>query len=91
MAPKVPTKETGTAMLGMIVAYTLRRKRKMTMTTKATVSISSNSTSETEASMAVVRSVSGVTLIEAGRFASSCGRIALMDFTTLMVLAPGCR
>ena len=62
----------------------------MTITTRATVSINSNSTSETEALMAVVRSVSGVTLIEAGRFTSSCGRIALMAFTTLMVLAPGC-
>ena len=62
MAPKVPTNETGTAMLGMMVAYRLRRKRKMTITTSATVSINSNSTSETEALIAVVRSVSGVTL-----------------------------
>ena len=35
------------------------------------VSINSNSTSATEALMAVVKSVSGVTLIEAGRFTSS--------------------
>ena len=75
----------------MMVAYRLRKKRKMTITTRATVSISSNSTSDTEALMAVVRSVSGVTWIDAGRFTSSCGKIALMAFTTLMVLAPGCR
>ena len=61
MAPKVPTRETGTAMLGMMVAYRLRRNRKMTITTRTTVSINSNSTSATEALMAVVRSVSGVT------------------------------
>src|ERR1035441_9388491 len=90
MTPKVPTKETGTAMLGMMVAYRLRRKRKMTITTRTTVSINSNAASEIEALIAVVRSVSGVTSIEAGRLASSWGRIALMAFTTLMVLAPGC-
>ena len=41
--------------------------------------------------MLVVISVSVVTWIEAGRFASSCGRIFWMLLTTVMVLAPGCR
>ena len=54
----------------------------MTITTRATVSISSNSTSATEALIEVVRSVSGVTLMEAGRLTSSWGRTALMAFTT---------
>ena len=63
----------------------------MTSTTSTTVSISSNSTSETEALIGTVRSVICVTLMPAGRLVSSCGRIALMLLTTLMVLAPGCR
>ena len=42
ITPNVPTIESGTAMLGMIVAETLRRNRKITITTRAMVSISSN-------------------------------------------------
>ena len=41
--------------------------------------------------MLVVISVSVDTRIDAGRFASSCGRIFWMLFTTVMVFAPGCR
>ena len=41
--------------------------------------------------MAVVKSVRGVTCTDAGRLASSCGNNFLMLFTTLIVLAPGCR
>ena len=67
MAPKVPTRDRGTATLGMIVAARLRRKRKMTSTTRATASISSNCTSLTEARMVVVRSVSTETLTAGGR------------------------
>src|SRR5258707_8950445 len=66
MAAKVPTRDRGTATLGMIVAERLRRKRKMTITTKKMVSINSNSTSATDALMAVVRSVSVVIRILAG-------------------------
>ncbi len=88
---KVPISDSGTATLGMMVAERLRRKRKMTMTTSPMVSISSNSTSFTDAWMLVVMSVRVVTLIDAGRFASSCGRIAWMRLTTVMVLAPGWR
>ena len=88
---KVPTSESGTATLGMMVAERLRRKRKMTMTTRPTVSISSNSTSLTEDWMLVVMSVRVVTRMEAGRSASSCGRICWMRSTTVMVLAPGWR
>ena len=45
MTPNVPTIESGTATLGMMVAERLRRNRKITMTTRPTVSISSNCTS----------------------------------------------
>ena len=75
----------------MIVAHRLRRNRKITITTSATVSSSSNSTSFTDAWIAVVRSVSGVTVTPLGRFASSCGSSRLMLFTTVIVLPPGCR
>src|SRR5215469_151870 len=88
---KVPISESGTATLGMMVADRLCRKRKITITTRPTVSINSNSTSFTEAWMLVVMSVMVVTVIDAGRLASSCGRICLMRLTTVMVLAPGWR
>ena len=91
MAAKVPTSDSGTATLGMIVAQRLRRNRKMTMTTSAMVRISSNFTSSTLALMEVVRSVRVVTWMLAGRVASSCGRSPLMFLTTLIVLAPGWR
>ncbi len=87
----VPISERGTATLGMMVAERLRRKRKITMTTRPMVSISSNSTSFTDDWMLVVMSVMVVTLIETGRFASSCGKICWIRLTTVMVLAPGWR
>src|SRR5436190_367082 len=91
MTPKVPTSDSGTAMLGMRVAEALRRKRKMTSTTSTTASSSSNCTSAIEARMLTVRSVSTATLIEAGRLACSCGSIAVMRSTVWMTLAPGWR
>jgi hypothetical protein len=42
MTPNVPTSDNGTAMLGMMVAEALRRKKKMTSTTSTTDNISSN-------------------------------------------------
>ena len=91
MTPKVPTRERGTATLGMIVADRLRRKRKITSTTRATASISSNCTSLTEARMVVVRSVSTETWTAGGRELCSWGSSFLMRSTTSMTLAPGCR
>ena len=87
----MPTSESGTATLGMIVAATLRRNRKITMTTSATVSISENCTSRTDARMVTVRSVRMVTFMEAGRLARSCGSSVFTRSTTWMMLAPGCR
>ena len=78
-------------MLGMMVAASVRRNRKITITTSAMVSISSNCTSATLARMVLVRSVSTVTLTDAGRLACSCFRRSLMLSATLMMFAPGCR
>ena len=88
---KVPTSDSGTDRLGMIVAGRLRRNRKITSTTSATDSPSSNSTSATEARIVVVRSVSTATSTAAGKVACSCGSSALMVSTTWMTLAPGWR
>ncbi len=89
MIASVPTSDSGTDRLGMIVAGRLRRNRKITSTTRTTASPSSNSTSETEARIVVVRSVSTATFTAAGRVAVSCGSSALMVSTTWMTLAPG--
>src|ERR1700751_3300370 len=86
-----PRKDNGTATLGIMVAERLRKNRKMTITTRPIVSINSNSTSATDALMAVVRSVSVVIRILAGRLDWSWGNSCLMLFTTLIVLAPGWR
>ena len=66
ITPNVPTSDSGTATLGMIVAGTLRRNTKITITTSATASSSSNCTSRTEARMVTVRSVSRTTSTAAG-------------------------
>ena len=91
MTPNVPTSDSGTEKLGMIVAGRLRRNRKITSTTSTTASISSNWTSSTEARTVMVRSVSVVTSTAAGIDAVSCGSIALTRSTTSMTFAPGWR
>ena len=58
MTPKAPTRDKGTATLGITVAARLRKNRKITITTRTTASISSNCTSLTEPRIVVVRSVS---------------------------------
>src|SRR5271170_366285 len=88
---KVPMRESGTAMLGMIVAANVRRKTKMTATTSAMHRQSSNSTSATDARTVVVRSVRTEILIVGGIVALSFGSSALMRSTTAMMLAPGWR
>ena len=91
ITPNVPTSESGTAMLGIIVAERLRRKRKIIITTSATVSTNSNCTSATEARIVLVRSVSTLTCTSLGSVAVSCGSNDLVPSTTEMMLAPGCR
>ena len=87
----MPTSDSGTAMLGIIVADKLRRNRKITITTSAMTSISSNSTSFTDARMSVVRSVMISTCTDFGSVDSSCGSSFSMLSTTWIVFAPGCR
>ena len=82
MIASAPTSDSGTDRLGMIVAGMLRRNRKMTITTRPTASASSNSTSWTEARIVIVRSVSGLTVIDAGSEALSDGNNPLMALTT---------
>ncbi len=71
IAANVPTIESGTATLGIMVADRLRRNRKITRTTRTMVRISSNSTSSTDAWMLVVKSVSVVMRMLAGSDALS--------------------
>src|SRR5438105_15088984 len=66
MTASVPTRDSGTERLGMIVADGLLKNRKMTRTTRTTASASSNSTSATEARIVLVRSVSTATSTDAG-------------------------
>src|SRR6202451_2179064 len=91
MMPNVPTNDSGTATLGMIVAERLRRNKKMTITTSAMVSINSNSTSSTDARIVVVRSVRTFTLTDEGSELCNKGSSVLIRSTTWMILAPGCR
>ena len=91
ITPKVPTSDSGTDRLGMIVAGMLRRNRKITSTTRATASASSICTSATEARMVVVRSVSTATSTDDGRAADSCGSSSFTRSTTSITLAPGWR
>ena len=56
MAPKVPTKESGTTTLGIRVARRLRRNAKTTSTTRNTLMSKVRSTSRTDARMVPARS-----------------------------------
>src|SRR5271155_4313160 len=89
MTEKVPTSDSGTDRLGMIVAGTLRRNRKITSTTSTTASDSSNSTSLTEARIVLVRSDSTVTSTLAGMELRMSGNTLRIWLTTAMTLAPG--
>src|SRR6185437_13535088 len=91
IAASVPTSDSGTDRLGMMVAGILRRNRKITSTTRMTASDSSNSTSWTEARMVLVRSVRIETSTAAGSDADSAGSSFLMRSTTWITFAPGWR
>src|SRR2546427_3212101 len=69
----VPISETGTEMLGMMVAGRLRRNTKITATTSATASTSSKAASLTEARIMPVESCATVTSMPAGRVARRPG------------------
>ncbi len=89
--PKVPTRDNGTAMLGMTVAEKVRRNKNITMTTSAIASSISNSTSSTEERIVVVRSVRILTCTAAGSELCSCGNSFLIRSTTSITFEPGCR
>src|SRR5665213_4525684 len=91
MTPKVPTNDSGTATLGMMVAAIVRKNKKMTNTTNAMVSINSHCTSLTDARIVVVRSVKTVKSTDGGRVALNWGKRWLMRSTTWMMFAPGWR
>ncbi len=91
IAPNVPTSDSGTDRLGMIVPGSVRRNTKITSTTRTTARPSSNSTSETEARIVTVRSLSTATSTAAGSVDVICGNNAWMRLTTWMMLAPGWR
>ena len=91
MTPKVPTSDSGTATLGMVVAGRLRRNRKMTSTTRATASISSilhvlHRRADGGGAVGQDRD-----LDRGGQRACSCGSSFLIRSTTSMTLAPGWR
>ena len=91
MMPKVPTNDSGTAKLGMMVAGTLRKNTKITITTSTMASSSSNCTSSTDARIVTVRSVKNSTFTALGREACRVGRSFLILSTTSITLAPGWR
>ena len=91
ITPKVPTKESGTATLGIRVAEALRKNTKITITTKATASISSNCTSRTEARMVTVRSFITCTSKDSGKVLRNWGSRAWMRSTVSITFAPGWR
>src|ERR1700680_4635978 len=89
MTPNVPMMDRGTAMLGIIVAQTLRKNRKMTMTTSAAVNNIVNSISLTDARIVVVR----LKLVSSATVGGIDGRnswsSANMRSTVSITLAPG--
>src|SRR5208283_3455569 len=91
ITPKVPTRDNGTATLGMVVAGRLRRNKKITNTTSTTDNNNSYCTSLTDSRMVIVRSVSTETFIPGGRELCNWGSSFLIRFTTSITLAPGCR
>ena len=73
IAPNVPTSDSGTDRLGMIVPRELRKNTKITITTSTMARSSSNSTSATEARIVTVRSLRTFTSTADGSDVSICG------------------
>ena len=90
MTVNEPTIETGTAMLGMIVARMSRRKKYTTMITSNTAITSVVSVSSNDARMVSDLSPAIFTFKPAGIAASMRGNSALTRSTVSMILAPGC-
>ena len=91
MIASVAIRETGTEMLGMMVAGTLRRNTKITSTTSTIDTSNSTVASVTEARITPVLSATICTCIDCGRLARSCGSCFLISLTVAMTFAPGWR
>src|SRR6266436_3034048 len=89
--PKVPTNESGTAMLGMDVAQILRRKKKTTKMTRTTEMMRVTSISWTEARIVIVRSCETLIWMDGGIEAWSSGKRARTRSTVAIVFADGWR
>src|SRR4029077_5391395 len=87
MMPNVPSKDTGTATVGLRGALTLRRNRKTTITTRAMEIISVRSTSRRDARMVGVRSITTARSIALGTEARKFGKVARTRSTVSMMLA----
>ena len=91
MPPKVPTSESGTAMLGIIVARTVRKNANTTRMTRMTETSSVVSMSLTEARTVTVRSIAIVRSI-AGEIEDCRNGIRARTRSTVSIMfAPGCR
>ena len=91
MPPKVPSSETGTAMLGMSVERPLRKNRNTTRITSASEISKVNSTSRTDARIVVVALSTTESFTVGGIEARSKGKISITRSTVSMILAPGSR
>src|SRR5262249_16418096 len=79
---KVPTREKGSARLGIAVAQKLRRKMKITMMTRNRARIRVNFTSLTELRIVTKRSKRIFMKTEGGRWAWRLGSFAFTSSTT---------
>ena len=91
MTANVPTRDTGTTMLGISAALALRRNRNTTSTTRITEMISVRSTSCSEARIVGVRSITTLRSMAPGMDARNSGNRPRTRATVAMMLAPGWR
>ena len=85
----MPSSDSGTATLGMVVADPLRRNRKTTSTTRAIESNSVSWMSRNEARMVVVRSSTTEMSMAGEMEARSSGISAVTRSTVSMMFVPG--
>src|SRR5207244_5192087 len=90
ITPNVPSSESGTEILGMIVAQTFRRKTKTTRITRPMEIRIVYSMSAMDARIVVVRSTITDRLIDGGIDAFNKGSSAYTRSTVSMIFADGC-
>ena len=86
----VPSRDTGIARLGMMVAEAFRRKTKITSTTSPKLSSSVVCTSRKESRMLLARSAITRTPMLGGTSLRICGSSARTPLLTSTALLPGC-